>query len=150
MTSKFDVDWAAEGLEWHRFTVPSSREPGFPSGRSGNSEKNPTGRKENHLSYVSSPFSVFFKNPRTIMGCKSSKPPVARAIILGNDQSSGSTTFIERLYQGNVVYTLPTVGFNIQTINWYPVVVKPDFTAEEFKQAVEKRMKVLNTGIFIS
>ena len=84
------------------------------------------------------------------MGCNSSKPPVARAIILGNDQSSGSTTFIERLYQGNVVYTLPTVGFNIQTINWYPVVVKPDFSADEFKQAVEKRMKVLNTGIFIS
>ena len=85
------------------------------------------------------------------MGCKNSKPLVAcRAIIVGNDQSSGSTSFIERLYHGNEVYTLPTMGFNIQIIKWYPVIVKPDFTAEEFKQAVEKRMKVVKTGIYIS
>jgi len=84
------------------------------------------------------------------MGCINSKPVVARAIIVGNDQASGSTTFIKRLYTGNEVLTLPTVGFNIEMIRWYPVVVKPDFTAEEFKQAVEKRMKVVKTGIYIS
>ncbi len=84
------------------------------------------------------------------MGCNNSKPVVSRAVIVGNDQSSGSTSFIERLYQGNEVNTSPTVGFNIEIIKWYPVIVKPDFTAEEFKQAVEKRMKVVKTSMYIS
>jgi hypothetical protein len=45
--------------------------------------------------------------------------------------------------------TIVTVGFNVETIMYDPVVLKPDFTAAEFIQEVEKRNSIVMNGMYL-
>ena len=81
------------------------------------------------------------------MGCCMSNP--RNVLLLGNDQHSGQTTFLNRLAFGMVNTTIVTVGFNVETIMYDPVVLKPDFTAAEFIQEVEKRNSIVMNGMYL-
>ena len=80
------------------------------------------------------------------MGCLSSKQATQRTIIIGNEQHSGQTTWLYRLLSGQEYPTISTVGFNVECIKHYPLVLQSDFTIEDFIKEVDKRNKIVKAG----
>ncbi len=79
------------------------------------------------------------------MGCLNSKQ-TPRTIIIGNEQHSGQTTLLYRLLSGEEYPTISTVGFNVECIKYYPLVLQSDFTIEDYVKEVDKRNKIVKAG----
>ncbi|GMP47962.1 hypothetical protein CsSME_00015483 [Camellia sinensis var. sinensis] len=50
----------------------------------------------------------------------------ARILVLGLD-NAGKTTILYRLQMGGVVSTIPTIGFNVETVQYNNIKFQPDF-----------------------